>query len=670
VTDRVQDFVGEIDFSLPWFLGNPDPDVYLTRPWLLLDLETTNLDKGDPLNPDNRVVCAAWTTRDDSTIQYERGGEYEQNRLVTAVQETLAAGGFIVAQNVKFDLGWLARMGIDLFQCLTYDTMIGEYVIGGNRWQYGQLSLDKLDKKYGGTGKAAIIDRMMKGGVCPSEMPKELLEARVRQDVAQTVRIFLAQRRKLKERKQLHLAFARNLLTPCLTWIEQRGVAVNPERVEEEYNKAHADMVRLQKEFDKLTGGVNWRSTPQKAQVIYAKPSEGGMGFRELTNKRGEPIRGKPHKQFPDGMPKTDDKTLARLEARTAKQRKFLEILADLQKAGSRLSKTLSFFRGTVHEYGGVFYGGFNQTSTQTHRLSSSGKKRVFQTVLDAKGNPKALGVQFQNFPRDFKDLIQPKRPGHKMGESDGSQLEFRGAAFCGQDKQAIWNIRHDVDQHKYTASVLLDKPVDEVDKSERQDAKPDTFKPLYGGQRGTKAQERYYKWFAEEFPELRATQEGWTYEVLETKQLKLPWGMVFYWPGTRMDARTGYIDNTPSIFNYPIQSLATAEIIPIAVVFLWHRIRAQGSEIELVNTVHDSAIAEIPPGEEELWQRLSAQAFTLDVYEFLDRVYGIDFNVPLGVESGYGERWNSPDTEAIELNVERDGEMWRKGERRVDKAA
>jgi DNA polymerase-1 len=659
VTETAQEFVGDIDFSLPWFLEARDPSVYLTAPWLLLDLETKNHDKGDALNQDNTVVCAAWATSEDQRIEFCRGNEFEQHRLIQAVQDTLDAGGFLVAHNIKFELAWLARMGIDLYQCFTYDTMIGEYVIGGNLWQYQHLSLDKLDKKYGGKGKAAIIDRMMKGGVCPSEMPRDLLEARVRQDVAQTYRIWRKQLKRLVKRKQLHLAYTRNLLTPALTWIESRGMAANEARVYEEYEKAHAEMIRLQREFDKLTGGVNWRSAPQKAHAIYGSRAEGGMGFKEIT-KNGRPLRGKPHKQFPDGMPKTDDDTLAKLTASNKRQEKFLDLLKQLQIVGSRLSKTLAFLRGIVDEYDGIFYGTFNQTATQTHRLSSSGRRRVFESVTDKTGKPKALGVQFQNFPRDFKDLIQAKRPDWKVGESDGSQLEFRVAAYVGNDTKAKWNIRNGVDQHKHTASVLLDKPAEEVTKAERQNAKEDTFKPLYGGQRGTKAQERYYEWFAKEFPELRATQEGWTHTVLEKKRLRLPWGIEFYWPRTRM-SRNGYIDNTANIFNYPIQSLATAEIIPIAVVYLWHRIRAQGSEIELINTVHDSAIAEIPPGEEEMWQRLSVQAFTLDVYDFLENVYKIDFDVPLGVESGAGSRWNSEDTESIELNVESDGTMWRK---------
>ena len=59
-----------------------------------------------------------------------------------------------------------------------------------------------------------------------------------------------------------------------------------------------------------------------------------------------------------------------------------------------------------------------------------------------------------------------------------------------------------------------------------------------------------------------------------------------------------------------------------------------------LVNTVHDSAIAEISPEETELFAKLSVQTFTRDTYAYLWQVYGIDFNTTLGVGLKIGPRW------------------------------
>lgn len=660
MSNDVHKLIGNIKLDLPAFLTDPNPDIYRNGPWLILDFETTNLEKGNALNQENRLVCAAWAMSYDKRMKFHMGDEYNQQELLADVQMVLADGGFIIAHNAKFELHWLFRMGLDPYTVVTYDTMLGEYVLGGNRWMYNHLSLDKLNKKYGGTGKMRIVDALIKGGVCPSLIQPDLLKARVTKDVKDTYRVFCGQMRKLIDRKQLAVAYTRNLVTPCLTWIETRGIALDRDRVYEEYNRAFAQMAELNRKMDEMTGGINWRSTPQKAKFLFgrrAHPEEclrvsNGLGFKEPGK------RNKANKNFPDGVPKTDDKTLSQLKPKTKRQAAFLELIKEAGKINAQLTKTLQFFKGVVDEYDGVFYGAFNQYNTQTHRLSSSGRK-LTMAQFDGKGK----SAQFQNMPRIFKDLMCPKREGWKMGEADGSQLEFRVAAFLGQDPVAIEDIRGDVDIHRFTASVLNNVVEEEVTKAMRQAAKPDTFKPLYGGTSGTEAQKRYYAAFREKYNALFQEQTAWTYEVLKTKKLRTVWGMEYHWPRTRMSA-DGFIDNTPSIFNYPVQAFATAEIIPIALVYLWHRLQANDAQTELVNTVHDSAIAEIAPGEERLWQQLSLQSFTIDVYGYLSSVYDVQFNVPLGAGIIVGDRWNSPDAIETEVNVEPDGTYWFKGEK------
>jgi len=661
-----KDLIGQINMSLPWFMENPNPEIYKTGPWLALDFETTNLEYGNALNPNNRLVCAAWATSYDHKMHYKRGGEFDQQDLLADIARVLADGGFIIAHNAKFELHWLSRMGLDLYNVVTYDTMLGEYVRGGNRWMYGQLSLDRLHKKYGGKGKSRIVNALIKGGVCPSQIRDDLIKARVTKDVSDMMMVFHNQIRLLDDRDQLPVVWTRNIVTPCLTHIEQRGIGLNEERTYDEYERAYVKMRELDAAMDTFTGGINWKSAKQKAQFLYGKKSHAeeilqipnGLGFREVKGKRN-----KKSGEWVDGVPKTDDKTLAKLKATTKRQKEFLVLLKEAGKLNAQLSKTLEFFKGVVDEHGGEFYGAFNQYNTQTHRLSSSGRPLLMAQFTDKQGNPKPKTAQFQNMPRIFKDLMQPKRAGWKMGEVDGSQLEFRVAAFLGHDSVAISDIRSDVDIHLFTASILFDVPISEVTKVMRQGAKAHTFKPLYGGTQGTPEEMEYYKAFREKYIELYNEQTTWTTTVLMNKKLRTVWGMEYHWPKTRMSA-DGYIDNTPSIFNYPVQAFATAEIIPAALVSLWHRLRANNAETEIVNTVHDSAICEIAPGESRLFQQLSLQTFTLDVYGYLRSVYDIQFDVPLGAGITVGERWASKDGVETEVNVEPDGTYWFKGER------
>ena len=115
----------------------------------------------------------------------------------------------------------------------------------------------------------------------------------------------------------------------------------------------------------------------------------------------------------------------------------------------------------------------------------------------------------------------------------------------------------------------------------------------------------------------------------------------------------SGYIENTTSIFNYPIQGFATGEIIPIALVYFWHRARYH--KIVVWNTIHDSLVSRFKEDEKEVYEQLSKQALTHDVYWFLKEVYNYSFLVPLGVGIKTSKHWGAAKEETI-YNVWPDG--------------
>lgn len=649
----------EYNMQLPWFLQHPDEigEAYLNADYLVLDFETSTLDYGDATNPRNELVCAAWYMKGTKEVKYHRGNEFQQQELLRDINEVLDNNGFLVAHNAKFEIKWLIRMGVDPAKILCYDTMLAEHVRRGNR-MWMRVNLDETAQRYGCTSKAYYVDLFLKCGIDTREMPPHLVKARVVKDVKDTCRVFLKQREDLNRKGKLNVVGTRCIFTPVLAHIEMQGIFLDRENVEHTYNEVRSEYDAAMRDWNVKYGAANPRSTIDMANLIY-----GELKFKELK-KKNKFDRNKPTKAFPDGAPKVDNDTLDKLVVTTLAQREFMELRRRIGKLNAQLSKTLDFYKGIIDTRpSAYFYGQFNQHIAQTHRLSSTSIQVEFED-----GTKK--GAQLQNQARIFKHLIGPGAgSGWKVGEVDGSQLEFRVAAFLGQDKQAIADIRNDVDRHAQTAKELFgytdeewDNLATDVRKKARQDAKAETFKPLYGGTRGTPEQERYYKWFREQFPELADTQQGWTYDVLANGSLKMPWGMEWFWPRTKQDPRSGYIDNTPSIYNYPVQSLATAEIIPIAVTYLWHRIRKNNLEIILFNTVHDSAVSRFPEKNGIHFRNLSIVAFTQDVYKYLNDVYQMDFNVPLGVGVTIGSRWASPDSTEFEINVEKDGTYWEKG--------
>ncbi len=107
---------------------------------------------------------------------------------------------------------------------------------------------------------------------------------------------------------------------------------------------------------------------------------------------------------------------------------------------------------------------------------------------------------------------------------------------------------------------------------------------------------------------------------------------------------RSGYVTNTTQICNYSVQGFATADIIPIALTYLWHALRVAGVQSFIVNTIHDSAVLEVHPDEVDIVREIAVKCFTTDVYTYLKEVYNIEFNVPLGTGFKAGKHWTEGD--------------------------
>lgn len=765
--------------------------------------------------------------------------------------------GFLVGHNIKFDLRWLTRHGLDVSKVVVWDTMIAEHVFYGNRPPNIGLGLGEVAKRYGLPGKEPFVDVCIKGGVCPSELPKSLVERRCEYDVGVTELIFQKQLERAEREGKLATILTRCLLTPVLADIETKGLKLNEERVKKEYHRALMEQHEIKNKLSSIAD-INWNSPKQVGELVY-----GELGFKELEDRQGNPIR------TPSGNPKADVSTINNLKARNKQQRELQALLKHSSVVQAQLSKTLSKFNTCV-DNGDLLYAQFNQAITQTHRLSSSGTE---------------YGVQFQNMPRIFKPCVEARNEGwdvleadgcftdgHRMLMADGSykevqdvqagdevlafdeersggtrklrtaivehtrrrktrcyavlledgtrltvsgnhqflgytahshvlqwlrvdkinpdnkvyvsrfhetsdvedphswgalgamldcdgsvshdkfqitqstanptikrieevldklgfskrkyhfrrsdlskadvcsynitglqnllkiqrnagsekvarkfhkswegkamarnkrvkveaifpignhwvnsiqttsrtyiveglcnhncQLEFRVAAFLGQDQQAIYDIEHGVDVHQRTADTITKAG----QPTTRQEAKARTFLPLFGGRSGTKAEKAYNEEFKARYAEIAATQEYWKTKAIRDKRLRMPSGLEFFFPKIRAPrSADGWIPEESNIFNYPIQSFATADIIPIALVYTWHGMKQAGLQSFIFNTVHDSVIIERHPEEKEKLDEIILDGFGNQCYTYLKTIYNVEFNVPLGCGIKAGKCW------------------------------
>lgn len=599
--------------KLPDFLQNLDPRIFLSDNYLVVDFETTNKDKGSALNQLNELVL--WVAHD--------GKRSYSGKTVKRLLNLVQRADFIVAHNAKFELQWLYRLGIKPSTVFCFDTMLGEYCILGNRKE--PLDLDSVAARYGLEQKESIVSKMIKGGVCPSEIPEARLYEYCKQDVLLTWQLFLKLRTKLDELGLLPTAYTRNLTCICLADIESHGMMLDREDVEKEYRKVSGEAKKLLARIHELTGGINPKSPKQIAEYLYDN-----LKFDELRDYNGDPIRTE------KGGRKTGEDTVAVLKPTNQAQKDFLEAFRAYIPYKKKLETLEKMYECCVQS-GGILRFNYNQSVTSTHRLSSSG------------GTYK---VQGQNIDRELKRLFRARHDGWVVADCDGGQIEFRAAGHLGNDSQIKSDLANKVDVHRNTAGALLNKAPDQVTKDERTHAKPRTFAPLYGSNSGSPAEKRYNKFFRQRYSGIYKTQTKWTHEVAAKKFLVTQTGLRFYWPDCTV-YDSGYVKYTTDIFNYPIQSFCGAELIPVSLVYCWAIGIALGLRGYIVNTIHDSVIWELPMDEVGVWQELVKAAFTRHVFEYMVKVYKIDLTVPLSIAYSAAPRWGQGKDEEYELSPE-----------------
>jgi DNA polymerase I-like protein with 3'-5' exonuclease and polymerase domains len=243
-----------------------------------------------------------------------------------------------------------------------------------------------------------------------------------------------------------------------------------------------------------------------------------------------------------------------------------------------------------------------------------------------------------QNMPRGqtfpVKKVFVSRFDGGKILEADFAQLEFRAAAYLSQDGVAIEEVSTGFDVHAYTAKVITDagQPTD------RQTAKAHTFAPLYGatGFGRTPAEAAYYEHFTEKYQGIATWHTKLAQEALTTRKIRTPSGREFSFPDV-IRKSSGRVSHFTQIKNYPVQSFATADIVPIVLIYIDDLLAYAKSCI--VNTVHDSIVIDVHPDEERLVLQTIEKANN-ELPNLITGKWGITFNVPLLLESKIGPNW------------------------------
>lgn len=294
----------------------------------------------------------------------------------------------------------------------------------------------------------------------------------------------------------------------------------------------------------------------------------------------------------------------------------FLETLLEYNAIDSKLTNLIPGIRKGM--IGDMLHTTFNQAVAATGRLSSK--------------NPNV-----QNFPRGttfpIKEIFVSRWAGGKILDSDYSGLEFVAAVELSHDAKGTEDILNKQDKHTYTAEYLRARG----QRMSRTTAKIHTFKPLYGGSSGTKAEQAYYLHFYDLHPGIKVWHRELIEEVLTTKQITLPTGRHYSFPQVIRTAKGCTFET--QVKNYPVQGFATADIVPCAVIAVHRALKDYKSLI--INTVHDSIILDIHPSELDIVPELVYDTM-IGVHKELKRRYDYTMTLPLRCELSMGANWFS----------------------------
>ena len=256
-----------------------------------------------------------------------------------------------------------------------------------------------------------------------------------------------------------------------------------------------------------------------------------------------------------------------------------------------------------------------------------------FMQCVTATGRLSSRSPNFQNMPRANtfpvrKTIISRWTDGFIL-EGDYKQLEFRVAGFLSDDSTVYREVEEGFDVHSFTAQMM---------DVTRQEAKAHTFKPLYGGVSGTDKQRKYYRAFKNKYAGVTHWHEALAEEAIARKKITLPSGREYLFPNVRR-TRWGGVTSGTAIKNYPVQGFATADLLPMALVYTNKLLSENKMQSVICNTVHDSIVFDVHPEEKDLAIDILSKGM-LSLFDECNRRYGITYSMPVGIELKIGKNW------------------------------
>ena len=266
-----------------------------------------------------------------------------------------------------------------------------------------------------------------------------------------------------------------------------------------------------------------------------------------------------------------------------------------------------------------------------------------FQNTVTATGRLSSTEPNLQNIPVRAelgaelrKMFVSPK--GWQLVDADYSQIELRLLACISGDEAMQAAFRSEEDIHTVTASQVFGVPPESVTHEMRRRAKAVNFGIVYGisdfslsqdiGVTRAEAREYMDKYF-ETYHGVRDYMKEVVERAKENGYVSTILGRRRWLPELKSSNFNLRSFGERVALNMPIQGTA-ADLIKLAMIHVWERLREEGLEARLVLQVHDELIVECPDGEVERVKALLTR-----------EMEGVmDLPVPMRADSAAGRSW------------------------------
>ena len=520
-------------------------------------------------------LYAAALAVDGKTYVFQPEGflteSYLEDKLATLIRAAADAGKVLPCMSAKEAAGLLTLATADgLFDCI-----LAAYLINPLKsdWDYDDIASlcpgRNVRPREELIGKKGIADFISKA--TEEEAGKAL--ASLAAQMAETAKAAApGLREELQNMEMLPLFEETEMpLTAVLAAMEREGISASRTALSE-----YGDMLGAR--IEELTAAI-WEEAGEKFNINSPKQLAAIL-FEKMKLPGGKKT-------------KTGYSTAADVLERLAEDHPIVRNILEYRT----YSKLKSTYADGLQNYiasDGRIHTTFNQTITATGRLSST--------------EPNLQNIPMrEDLGRRIRKCFFPAE-GCVFVDADYSQIELRVLAHMSGDERLIEAYNKAQDIHRTTASQVFHVPFEEVTPEMRSNAKAVNFGIIYGQTSFGLSQglsisrqeaAEYIRQYFETYPKIKNFLDGLVSEAKDKGYAVSVFGRRRPVPELKAANFMQRSFGERVAMNSPIQGTA-ADIIKMAMVRVYRRLRAEGMASKLILQIHDELLIEAPREEAE----------------------------------------------------------------------